>query len=78
MLKFSLTPEQATSKHLKEFNKGIDLYFNNFDCPLENSAITDSWLCAKEIREVKNQALLASRQKFNIITEENLQCLNSH
>ena len=78
MFKFSSTLVQTTSEHLKAFNKGIDLYLNNFDCPLENSAITDGWLCAKEIREVKSQALLASRQKFNIITEENLQCLNSH
>ena len=77
MPKFSSRPVQTTSEHLKAFNKGIDLYLNNFNCPLENSAITDGWLCAKKIREVKNQALLASRQKFNIITEE-MQCLNSH
>ena len=78
MPKFSSTPVQTTSEHLKAFNKGIDLYLNNFDCPLENSAITDGWLCAKKIQEVKDQALLASRQKFNIITKENLSCLNSH
>ncbi|MTJ48171.1 hypothetical protein [Dolichospermum sp. UHCC 0259] len=63
----ALANRKAASKHQKQFNQGIDLYFNNCNCPLEDSAITDGWLCAQKMREVKNQALAASRQKFNVM-----------
>ena len=63
----ALTNHKAAAKHLKLFNQGIELFFQNFNCPLENSPITDGWLCAEKMREVKNQSLSASRQKFNVM-----------
>ncbi|MDM3858063.1 MAG: hypothetical protein PT120_25015 [Aphanizomenon gracile PMC649.10] len=63
----ALTNHKAAAKHLKQFNQGIDLFFQGVRCPVENTAIKDGWLCAEKMREVKNQALLGSRQKFNVM-----------
>jgi hypothetical protein len=63
----ALTNRKATAKHLKQFNQGIDLFFQGVRCPVENTAIKDGWLCAEKMREVKNQVLSASRQKFNVV-----------
>ena len=54
-------------KHLKQFNQGIELFFQGVRCPVENTAIKDGWLCAERMREVKIESLSASRQKFNVM-----------
>ncbi|ATW59368.1 hypothetical protein Cl131_gp100 [Aphanizomenon phage vB_AphaS-CL131] len=63
----ALTNHKAATKHLKQFNQGIDLFFQGVRCPTENTAIKDGWLCAEQMREIKIQALSASRQKFNVM-----------
>ena len=60
----ALANHKAAAKHLKQFNQGIDLFFQGVRCPVENSPIKDGWLCAEKMREVKIQALSNSRQKF--------------
>jgi hypothetical protein len=59
--------KKATSKHLKHFNEGIDLFYQGVRCPIEDNAIRDGWLCAAKILEVKNEMLLASRKSFNLV-----------
>ena len=63
----ALNNHKAATKHLKQFNQGIELFNQGVRCPLENSPITDGWKCGEKMREVKNQALSASRQKFNVM-----------
>ena len=63
----ALNNHKAAAKHLKLFNQGIDLFFQGVKCPVENTAIQDGWLCAEKMREIKIQALSASRQKFNVM-----------
>jgi len=63
---FQSAKSKANSKHLRLFNQGIDLYFHGFNCPLENTAVKDGWVCAESMIQAKNQALSASRQRFNV------------
>jgi len=62
----ALTNRKAAAKHLKQFNQGIDLFFQGVRCPVENTAIKDGWLCAERMREVKIESLSSSRQKFEV------------
>ena len=63
----ALTNHKAATKHLKQFNQGIDLFFQGVRCPIDDSPIKDGWKCGEKMREVKNQALSASRVKFNVM-----------
>lgn len=61
------TKEKAVRKHIRQFNEGIDLFYQGVRCPTEDNAKKDGWLCAERIVEVKNQGLLASRKSFNLV-----------
>ena len=63
----ALANHKASTKHLKQFNQGIDLFFQGVRCPIDDSPIKDGWKCGEQMREVKNQALSNSRQKFNVM-----------
>lgn len=63
---FQSAKAKDKSKHLKQFNEGIDLYFHGLQCPIENTAVKDGWVCAESMIQAKNQALSASRQRFNV------------
>ena len=54
-------------KHLKQFNDGIDLFYQSVNCPPEDTATKDGWLCAERIWKIKNDLLLDSRKKFNLV-----------
>lgn len=62
-----ITKEKAARKHIRQFNEGINLFYQGVRCPAEDNAIKDGWLCAAKILEVKNQMLLASRKSFDLV-----------
>ena len=63
----ALANHKAEARHLKLFNRGIDLFFQGVKCPTENTAIKDGWKCGEQMREIKIIALSASRQKINVM-----------
>ena len=62
----ALNKHKAATKHLKQFNQGIDLFFQGVRCPIDDSPIKDGWKCGEKMREVKIIALSASRVKFDV------------
>ena len=60
----ALANHKAAAKHLKQFNQGIELFNQGVRCPIDDSPIKDGWKCGEQMREIKIQALSASRQKF--------------
>ena len=63
----ALDNHKAATKHLKQFNQGIELFNQGVKCPVENTAMKDGWKCAEKMREVKIIALSASRVKFDVM-----------
>ncbi|OBQ28992.1 MAG: hypothetical protein AN483_12670 [Aphanizomenon flos-aquae MDT14a] len=61
------TNKVSSGKHLKQFNDGIDLFYQSVNCPPEDTATKDGWLCAERIWKIKNDLLLDSRKKFNLV-----------